>query len=51
MKVARTVRIGGKVGDNFKDLPIVYYCNSVPIMLRETKTLRLVETKKSKAAS
>ncbi|MCC2475770.1 hypothetical protein [Bacillus paranthracis] len=29
----------------------IQYCNSIPIMLRETKTLRLAETKKSKAAS
>ncbi|WP_187294082.1 MULTISPECIES: hypothetical protein [Bacillus cereus group] len=29
----------------------IQYCNSIPIMLRETKTLRLAETKKSKATS
>jgi hypothetical protein len=30
----------------------IQYCNSIPIMMRETKTLRLAETKKkSKAAS
>lgn len=29
----------------------IQYCNSIPIMLREMHTLRLAETKKSKATS
>lgn len=29
----------------------IQYCNSIPVMLRELHTLRLAETKKSKATS
>ncbi|MGE7875440.1 hypothetical protein [Bacillus paramycoides] len=42
MKVACTVRHGGKVGDNLKDLPIVYIAVSEWKALKKETKLKLL---------